>query len=433
MSLDPRARIAHAPMSRLQVVAVAMCILLTALDGYDVLSISFAAPGIAAEWGIDRAALGVVLSMELIGMAVGSILIGGLADRVGRRPSILGALVLMTAGMMLAAFAGNVYELSAYRLATGLGIGGMLACTSAMAAEFSSLRRRNLAVILMAGGYPLGVILGGSIASGLLASFSWRSVFVLGALGTALFIPLTFWLLPESIEYLLQRRPADALRRINRTLRRMGHEGVSRLPDRPSGAPRPGLRALFSHSMARTTLLLTAAYFAHIMTFYFIIKWIPKLVVDMGYSPALAGGVLVWANVGGVAGCVLIGLLALRYAVKKLVILGLLVGAALVYLFGLGQSDLAGLSAMAAAAGFFTNAAVVGLYALFAQSFPTELRAGGTGFVIGIGRGGSALGPIVAGFLFAAGAGLSTVALLMALGSVIAAVAVLGLRIPDKG
>jgi benzoate transport len=420
-------------MSQLQVVAVTMCILLTALDGFDVLSISFAAPGIAAEWGIDRAALGVVLSMELIGMAVGSILIGGLADRVGRRPSILGALVLMTAGMMLAAFARNVYELSAYRLATGLGIGGMLACTSAMAAEFSNLRRRNLAVILMAGGYPLGVILGGSVASWLLASFSWRSVFVLGGLVTAVFIPLTLWLLPESIEHLLQRRPAGALRRINRTLRRMGHEGASALSEAQESAPRPGLAALFSGPMARTTLLLTAAYFAHIMTFYFIIKWIPKLVVDMGYSASMAGGVLVWANVGGIAGCVLIGLLALRYAVKGLVILELLLGAVMVYLFGLGQSGLTGLSVMAAAAGFFTNAAVVGLYALFAQSFPTELRAGGTGFVIGVGRGGSALGPIVAGFLFAAGAGLSTVALLMALGSLLAAVALLGLRVPHTG
>jgi MFS family permease len=180
--------------------------------------------------------------------------------------------------------------------------------------------------------------------------------------------------------------------------------------------------------MTRTTVLLTVAYFAHIMTFYFILKWIPKIVVDMGYSPSMAGGVLVWANVGGVLGCVLIGLLASRYTVRALVIVELVCGAALVVAFGQGQSDLAGLSVVAAVAGFFTNAAVVGLYAMFAQSFPTELRAGGTGFVIGFGRGGSALGPIVAGFLFAAGAGLPMVALLMACGSLVAAVALFGLK-----
>jgi MFS family permease len=166
------------------------------------------------------------------------------------------------------------------------------------------------------------------------------------------------------------------------------------------------------------------------MTFYFIIKWIPKIVVDMGYSATLAGGVLVWANVGGVAGCVLIGLLALRYAVKALVIAELFLAAALVIAFGQGQGDLTGLSAISAAAGFFTNAAVVGLYALLAQSFPTELRAGGTGFVIGVGRAGSALGPIIAGFLFAAGAGLPAVAFLMACGSLVAAVALVLLKVP---
>lgn len=419
-------------MSRAQVAAVIMCILLTALDGFDVLSISFAAPGIAAEWGIDRAALGIVLSMELIGMAVGSILIGGLADRIGRRPAILGCLVLMTTGMFLAATARDVVVLSLYRLGTGLGIGGMLASTNAMAAEFSNAARRNLSVILMAAGYPIGVIIGGSIASLLLAYSDWRSVFLFGAGATAVFIPLTIVLLPESIEHLLHRRPDDALERINATLRRMGHAEIGSLPQAEETPTRSSMRALFSPTLARTTVLLTIAYFAHILTFYFTLKWIPKIVVDMGFQPALAGGVLVWANVGGVTGSVLLGLLALRYQVKGLVMATLLLGAGMVTWFGQGQADLAQLSLVAAAVGFFTNAAVVGLYAMFAQSFPTELRAGGTGFVIGFGRGGSALGPIIAGFLFTAGAGLPVVALTMALGSVIAAAALLLMRRPES-
>lgn len=428
LSANPRTIIAQSPMSRLQLAAVTMCILLTALAGYDVLAISFAAPGIASEWGIDRAALGVVLSMELIGMSVGPMVLGNLADRIGRRPNILICLVMMTIGMLLSVSARNVAELSAWRFLTGLGIGGVMASTGAIAAEFSSIRRKNLSVILMSGGYPFGVIVGGSVASWLLAAFEWRSVFVLGGVATAAFIPLTWLLLPESIEYLLRRRPENALRRINDTLRRMGHAALDAMPAAPPGAVRPGLRALFTGGMARTTLVLTVAYLAHIMTFYFIIKWIPKIVVDMGYSPALAGGVLVWANVGGVSGSVLIGLLSLRYTVKALVLAALLAGAVLVALFGQGQGDLAGLSAVAGAAGFFTNAAVAGLYALFAQSFPTELRAGGTGFVIGIGHGGSVLGPIVAGLLFAAGAGLPTVAGLMACGSLVAAGALLALK-----
>ena len=163
---DPRAIVAREPMGTAQVIAVAICIALVALDGFDVLSISFASPGIAADWHIDRAVLGIVLSMELIGMSAGSIFIGSLADRIGRRPVTLGCLVVMSIGMWLATTARDVTTLSAFRLLTGLGIGGMLASVNAMAAEFANARRRNLAVALMAAGYPLGAVVGGSIASG---------------------------------------------------------------------------------------------------------------------------------------------------------------------------------------------------------------------------------------------------------------------------
>ena len=429
---DPRAIIAREPMRRAQFVAVALCIALTALDGFDVLSISFASPGIAAEWGIDRAMLGIVLSMELIGMSAGSMFVGSLADRVGRRPVALGCLVVMAIGMGLATTARDVTSLSAFRLITGVGIGGMLAVGNAMAAEFANARRRNLAVALMAAGYPLGAIVGGSIATRLLADGSWRSVFAFGALVSAAFIPLVWFFIPETVAYLSHRRPANALERVNAVLRRLGHATVTALPPASADAPRARLTQLFAPGLARTTVLLTLAYFAHIMTFYFILKWIPKIVVDMGFAPSTAGGVLVWANVGGLIGALALSVLTQRVGVRALVIAAMLLSAAMVTVFGQGQPDLARLSLIAGVAGMCTNAAVVGLYAMFAQSFPTAVRAGGTGFVIGVGRGGAALGPIVAGFLFARGAGLSTVAMLMALGSLLAAVTLLALRYREQ-
>lgn len=422
MNADPRDLLANSPMKPLQVTAIVVCILLTALDGFDVLSISFASPGLAEEWGINRAALGIVLSMELIGMAVGSVIFGTAADSFGRRPTVFVCLLLMTIGMLLAGTAGSIELLSAYRFATGLGIGGMLATVNALTAEFSNARGRNLAVILMAAGYPVGAIVGGSIASALLVSHDWRAVFFLGAGATAAFFPLVWRFLPESVAYLADRQPAGALERINRTLRRLGHAPVEALPaPRERRAP-ISTRELFTPRLRRTTILLTGAYFLHIMTFYFILKWIPKIVADMGFAPSTAGSVLVWANVGGLAGSLLLGFLSLKVQIRGLVIVALLAGAAGVVMFGLGQADLTQLTIAAAGAGFFTNAAVVGMYALFAQMFPTDVRAGGTGFAIGVGRGGSAIGPMIAGFLFAAGAALFEVAALMAAGSIIAAV-----------
>ncbi|MBN8816798.1 MAG: MFS transporter [Sphingomonas sp.] len=427
MAQDPQTILDREPMSALQWRVVAVMVGLNALDGFDVLSISFASPGIAKSWGIDRAALGLVLSMELIGMAVGSLLLGRIADRIGRRATILSCLLVMTAGMLGAATAHNVQILSGWRFFTGLGIGGMLASTNAAVAEAANARRRALCVILMAAGYPLGTIIGGSIAAVLLHYHGWQSVFVFGAIASASFIPVVLLAAPESIAFLVHKRPPDALDRINRLLARMGHAPVDALPDAPDTRRNAPLADLFSPMLARRTIMLTLAYLTHIMTFYFILKWIPKIVVDMGYAPSAAAGVLVWCSTGGAAGALLLGLLTARVRVLPLTLVAMAASVALVILFGRGGSDLASLSMVAAAAGFATNAGVVGLYALVARAFPTGLRATATGFVIGIGRGGSALAPALAGLLFAAGQALPMVAVLMSLGSAIAVLALLAL------
>ena len=423
MTADPRETLAASPMSRVQIVAVAVTIGLNALDGFDVLSISFASPGIARDWGIDRGALGIVLSMELIGMGLGSMLLGGVADRLGRRRTVLGCLGLITLGMIMATGARGVYDLSVWRVLTGFGIGGILAAINAIAAEFSNARRRALNVSLMAIGYPLGAVIGGSIAAGLLKLGNWRPVFAFGAAATATFIPLVWWLVPESVSWLCQRQPAGALAAVNRGLVRMGHAPVEALPVVSAAARRRPVADIFAPQFRRVTLLLTLAYFLHITTFYFIIKWVPKIVVDMGFTPSSAAGVLVWANVGGASGGAALGFLSLRFGLRQMTMFVLIMSSVLVTVFGSGQSTLAHLALVCAVTGFFTNGGVVGLYGLLAQAFPTDLRATGTGFAVGFGRSGAMLAPIAAGFLFQAGYGLQWVSMTMAAGSLAAAVA----------
>lgn len=422
MNNDPRAVLAASPMRPAQIVVVALCIALNALDGFDVLAISFAAPGIAAEWGVDRATLGVVLSMELFGMAAGSVLIGNIADRIGRRPTILSCLIVMTLGMAAALYANDVMTLSAVRFLTGIGIGGMLSSTSAMVAEFSNDRRRGLSMVLNIAGYSVGAISGGLVASGLLATTGdWRSVFMLGTAATAALIPLVVFFLPESIESLIARRPAGALESVNQMLQKLGHAPVDALPAPPEQVVKPSIASLFSHNYARVTILLTTAYFAQILFFYYIQKWIPKIVVDLGFDAAEAGRVLVAANVGNLAGALVIGLASQRFNLRPLVAGAMLAGFLAIGAFGLVGADLTRLSITAAVAAFFVNAGVVGMYPIFAQTYPAALRASGTGFVIGVGRGGSALGPVVAGALFAGGNSLLIVSLLMGVGGLIAA------------
>jgi benzoate transport len=408
--------------------AVIVTVGLNAMDGFDVLSISFAAPGIAREWGIDKATLGWVLSTELLGMAIGSVLLGGVADKIGRRPTILGCLVAMTFGMYGAAHSNDVITLLVFRLLTGVGIGGMLASINAAAAECSNLRWRSLAMALMVIGYPLGGVVGGTVVQVLLSGGTWRDVFTFGAWATAAFVPLVWALVPESVAYLDRARGPGALEKINRVLARFGHAPASALTGPHAAAVKQSLADIFKPGLVLTTIVVTCAYFAHVTSFYYILKWVPKIVVDMGFSPKSAAGVLTWANVGGVTGGAIFGYIATRIGLKWLTIVTLFVGSVMIVWFGHGAADLTGLSIRVGVACLFSNAAIVGFYSLFARVYPTYVRATGTGFAVGVGRGGAALAPVCAGYLFQAGLGLQTVSIVMAAGSLVAALTLLALR-----
>jgi MFS family permease len=429
-------------MTVMQVVIVAITVFLNALDGFDVLSISFASPGIRAEWGLGQQALGFVLSAELIGMALGSIFLGGLADKIGRRPTVLGCLFVMALGMYMATASGFVVggivepvyslfvagevdprlaDLATWRIVTGLGIGGMLAAINAVTAEFSNEKRRDVSVAIMSIGYPVGAAAGGFITSAGLELANWRSVFQFGALVTLTLVPIVYFFVPESVHWLARKQPKNALERINHTLKKIGKAASTVLPVVAPEVRKRSVKDIFQGSLLPVTVIVTIAYFFHITTFYFIVKYVPTLVVDMGFAPSSAGQVLSWLNVGGATGGTVVGLLAMRYNVKAITISVMVVSTVMVTLFGRAPADLTMLILICMASGFFTNGAITGMYALFARVFPTHARAFGTGFAVGVGRGGSVLAPNLAAALFAADLGRPEVSMVMAVGSLCAA------------
>jgi benzoate transport len=428
MTNDPRDTLNTADMSRLQWWIVIVTIALNALDGFDVMAISFASPGIAAEWQTTMAGLGLILSMELWGMAAGSVVLGGIADSIGRRPTILGCLAMMTLGMIMVTTTDNVTVFSLWRFITGLGIGGMLAAINAQAAEFSNVKSRPLAIALMSAGYPIGGVIGGMVVTQMLKVFDWRSVFYFGTGMTALMIPIVLFTMPESVHWLVRKRPSDALNRVNRIMTRLGQLTTSVLPELKSEAKAKAWVDIFSKAMLATTVIVTVAYFLHIVTFYYILKWVPKLVVNMGFSASSAGGVLTWASVGGALGCLTFGYLTRHFDLKKLTLFFFVCSWLGTILFGQTTADLTVLSALVCIAGYFINSGIVGMYSLIAQVFPTHVRASGTGFAIGVGRGGSVLSPIVAGILLQGGMELPVLSVLMGTGSILAAAALMWLK-----
>jgi len=425
-------------MTIAQVIVVAITVMLNAMDGFDILSIAFASNGIAAEWKVTTAALGMVLSMELIGMAIGSVFLGGVADRIGRRPTLLGCLLTMAFGMFMATTSGSPLQLSIWRVITGLGIGGMLSCTNAVVAEFSNKKWRRLCISIMVIGYPLGGGFGGLWASGLINAYGWRAVFYLGAGLTILLLPISYFFVPESVHWLARKQPADALRRLNASLKKLGYSAVNALPPLHTEDRRKSLGDIFSPALIGITLIVTAAYFFHIVSFYFLAKWTPRIVGAMfpDMPPGTGPHVLALTNFGGAAGGILFGLLAGRIGLKPLTIVIMALNAATIILFGRTPNDLTTLTWIAIAVGFFGNAAISGMYSIVAYAFPTHVRATGTGFVIGVGRGGAVLSPWLAGLLFDPTRQLTAlpvdklpwVAIIMALGSLLAAGVLIFLR-----
>ncbi len=433
MTNDPRQTLNSEAMSRLQYMIIALTVGLNALDGFDVLAISFAGPGIAQEWDLGNAGLGIVLAMELIGMAVGSVFLGGVADRIGRKPTIMGCLFAMGIGMFMVTVSSTLTELSIWRVITGLGIGGMLAAINAVVAEFSNLKERARMIAIMTVGYPVGGVVGGTVVSQLMQYFDWRVVFYFGTVVTVIFIPLTFQVMPESVHWLARKQPVGALEKINATLKRLGHAAVDHLPTIQAGDRNVSTSFLFSKTMIATTILVTAAYFLHVITLYYILKWTPKLVVDMGFAPYLAGEALTWASIGGALGCIFFGVLSTRFSLKSLTIFTFAMAWVFTAVFGRAPAELGMIKFYVAMAGFFVNAGIVGMYAILANVFPTHARASGTGFAIGIGRGGSVLSPIIAGYLLESGLSLPSLSLIMGGGSIIAAILLLALKLDTDG
>jgi benzoate transport len=393
-------------MSRFQVAIVALCICIAGLDGFDVLVVAFTAPEIAKEWALNPAALGGLFSAGLAGMGFGALLIAPLGDKLGRRPTVLLCLVILVLGMFGASFARTLGELAALRFFTGLGIGGVLANINIVVAEYSSARRRDLCVALMSVGYPIGATLGGVAAVYLIHVWGWRSVYVFGGLVGLVLIPVTLLQLPESLAFLLARRPSDALDKVNRVLARMDRPKLEALPPAHLLSDAQGQQSVLSiirSPFLASTLATSFLYFSVMATCYFLLSWTPKVLTDLGFSTSIgiSGSLLI--NIGGTVGCILYGFYANKLGVRRLAVVFMLGLSAMTIVFGLLPADTLVLLVAALALGFFLHTSITVLYVVVPTIFPAAVRATGTGFSMSIGRVGAVTGPLVAGWLMAAG------------------------------
>ena len=397
-------QINNTAMSGFQVMVVAVCLTINTLDGYDVLVMAFTAHFVAGEWGLSKTEIGLLLSASPVGMALGSLLLGPLADVVGRRRMTLYSLTAVTAGMLASAAAANHEQLIALRLFTGLGIGAMLASLTVVVSEYSSKRRRTLSLSILQAGFPAGAMVWGSVASIIILESGWRWAFGFGGVLSGLMIPVAMWALPESLDYLIASRPPNALEKVNKLLRRMGKTPVNELDaSLPRRRRRARVSSLFQHGRARNTLLIWVCFFCTLLVFYFFMSWTPELLIDAGLSEegGLSGGIIL--NAGAIVGGIALGLMASRIRLNWLQAGYAFLGGLLLIAFGLYAGTLYASLALAFLVGLFGTGCIIGAYAAAPQLYPTEVRTTGTGVAIGLGRWGGVLSPYLAGALLDSG------------------------------
>lgn len=404
MQASVREIIDEAPLSGLQVTVIAVCFFLNMIDGMDVLAISFAAPAIADAWSISPQSLGVVFSAALLGMTTGAIVLSPYSDRIGRRNIILLSLVLISAGMVATAAANTVGQLIVLRFLAGLGIGSMLASMTSMVSEYAPDRLRNLFILILHAGYPIGAIITGFVAAEVLPTQGWRALFVIAGVASLAGIPLVYWLLPESLDFLCKKQPRGALPKANRIFARMDLPPLATLPPVPTGEQlATSVTSLFRDAFRGDTLKLWGAFFMSFATLYFLLSWVVKLAIESGLAleNAIYAGVAL--NLGGFAGGICLGAMANRVGLTRVIAAFAILGGVFSVVYGWLDAGVAVVLLLVFLLMFFVQGAFTGLYAVAARLYPTEIRTTGVGWAIGAGRTGAVFGPVAAGLLLGAG------------------------------
>jgi MFS family permease len=377
IDIPARADRAREAWTGAQALVVALCCLVNMLDGMDTLIVSFVSPSLATQWHVSFQALGVVFSMGLAGMMVGSVVLAPLADFIGRRPMIILGVALLSIGTITSGMVDSTIAFALCRLVIGCGIGALLASVAALVSESAPPARRTVAIGIFQAGYPLGAVFTGFACIWFIPRYGWQATLVGAGITSTIVIPILWWLLPES------KRQAP--------------------PQSTAHAPATSrLREIFANGMWQSTALLWVATLLAYAVLYFVTSWIPKLATEAGLnaSDSLWAGTMF--NFGGLFGGLLMGWLAQRRRVGHLIATFFVVSAAAMMLFGAaGSLAEAGVFGVAFLMGLALQGGFTGFYSLGALLYPTEVRSTGIGWAVGIGRAGSIVGPLVGGFLLA--------------------------------
>ena len=392
-----------------QFLVVGLCMLFNMIDGFDITAMAVVASSVGEELSLEPDKIGMIFSFALAGMVCGSMILAPISDFIGRRKLIIAGLILVGVSMVFTASASTLTEFVTLRFISGLGAGTLLASQAALAAEYSPEKYRSLAVTTVTCGYPMGAMMTSVVAGFIMPEHGWRGMFVFGGIATVVFAVVALALIPESLKFLLERRPSKALTRANKILLRLGKQPLDELPPIANddagqyGSVIKNVATLFRHGTWATTLTLWVSFFLCFSTLYFLMSWIPTLMENAGYTAADGRHAFFLFNFSAIIGIFVLGTLSTRWKLSNLVSGFLFSSAVLMIVFAASPEVLGLLMALTFTIGFTQQGGFTGLYAIAAKVYPTEIRSMGVGWAIGLGRLGAVAGPWVAGYLIAGG------------------------------
>ena len=386
-------------ISRLQLTSIFICFLMNMLDGMDVMVISYAAPSITASWVISSRALGMVFSAGLLGMSIGAIFLAPRADKVGRKTIILFCNVLMGLSVFATSWVSSLEALIFFRVLSGIGIGGVLASTATLTAEYAPKTTKDFWVSFVMAGYPVGAVISGLAATSIIPRYGWQTMFKIAGASSLMVIPIVYFLLKESEEFLQ-----------NTAIKKNQAVG-----------------ALLTSTFRKPTLCLWLAIFMAFASLYFLTSWIPKLASAAGLTVELAIYAGTVFNLGAFCGIVSQGYLSAKFGLQKTIFCYLLFTAILMLSFGFFKGSVLVLFIFGLL-GFGIQGGFVGMYSLAARLYPVDIRATGVGWAVGAGRVGAIAGPLVGGLLIGAGLSMASNFIAFAIPTIIAGIATLFIR-----
>ncbi|SAK47222.1 major facilitator transporter [Caballeronia catudaia] len=375
------------------------CALIIIFDGYDLAVVGIALPSIMKDMSVQATSAGFMVSSALLGMMIGAVFLGTIADRIGRVPAIVICLLLFSVFTAAAGFTKDPLTFGIARFLAGLGIGGVMPNVVAQMTEYSPRKIRSTMVTVMFSGYSVGGMLAALVGKAMIERYGWQSVFFAAGL-PALLAPVILRYMPESLGFLVSKGRVETLKKI---LPRIEPGYVPQQADSFSLSEREAVSGstisrLFADGRGVSTVMLWIAFFMCLFMVYALSSWLTKLMAGAGYSLGSALTFVLVLNFGAMIGAIGGGWLADRFNIKYVLIAMYALAAVSISMLGV-KVPVGVLFLLVGLAGASTIGTQIVTYAFAGQFYPTAIRSTGIGWASGVGRSGAILAPIVIGFL----------------------------------